>query len=436
MHKILTLLVVSTLSLLAENNILNNYIPLDISAIELESMSAFPSTEKIVVPEFSRLKPLHKKRGESEEIFLKRVKTATQKRQDETLESQQMYRSKVLRRNNIARSSKNEFDILVQDYNMKLQKFRQFLDYDAKVNGASKVSQNYPELQPVSMSFDDSQQDPNLNDPYLPLLTSYSLKKYSDKNDELTNIIKRTKKVYPDYKSWLFVISIEDYANADKVLFASRTANTMVNAFQKKLGIPKRHIIRVENENATGENILKQLTKMIKRVQPEDTVYFYFVGHAISGPSGKNFLLAYDGSVDMMRDEGLVGMKRIYNAFQRSKAGRTFAFIDASFMGVSDGIPLKKGESYSAPVKKTKYHKRLNIINAANRDQMANAYFSKGYRLFSYFLIKGALSEKEQDAGEMFDNLQNEIMSISTSYGPDFEQEPEFFGYRNLAMQK
>ena len=436
MHKILALVVISALSLLAENNIPQSYVPLDISAIEFESMSAFPSTEKVVVPEFSSLNPLEKKRKESEEAFLERVKAATQKRQDEMFGVQQKYRSEVLRRNNIASSSKNEFDDLVRKYNLKLQKFRQFLDHDAKVHGGENVSQNYPKLQDVSMVFDDSQQDPNLNDPYLPLLTSYNQKKYSTKNDELNNLIKRTKKVYPDYKSWLFVVSIEDYANADKVLFASRTSKTMVKAFQKKLGIPSRHIITVENEKATGANILKELEKMIKRIQPKDTIYFYFVGHAMSGPSGKNFLLAYDGLVDMMSQDGLVGMERIYNAFQRSKAGRTFAFVDASFTGVTDGIPLKKGESYTSPVKKTKYHKRLNIINAANRDQMANAYFAKGYRLFSYFLIKGALSEKEQDAGEMFDTLQQEIMTVSKSYGLDFIQEPEFFGYRNLAMQK
>ena len=436
MHKILALLAIGAMSLLAVNTTTPNYIPIDISELELESMDTFPSTEKIVVPKFTLLKPLKKKRKESDEAFLKRVKSATLQRQNETFEMQKAYRSSVLKRNNIANSSKNDFDDLVRRYNLKLQKFRQFLDYDAKVHGAQKVSQNYPKLQNVSMAFDDSQQDPNLNDPYLPLLSSYADKKFSLKNDELNKLIKRTKKVYPDYKTWLFVVSIEDYANADKVLFASRTSKMMVKAFQKKLGIPKRHVITVENEKATGANILKQLEKMIKRIQPDDSVYFYFVGHAMSGPSGKNFLLAYDGSVDMMSRDGLVGMKRIYNSFQRSKAGRTFAFIDASYMGVSDNIPLKKGETYTSPVKKTKYHKRLNIINAANRDQMANAYFAKGYRLFSYFLIKGALAEQEQDAGEMFDTLQSEIMSVSTSYGPDFAQEPEFFGYRNLAMQK
>jgi len=436
MHKIFLILLMAGVTLLSASPTKQNYVPLDISQVEFESMAAFPSTERIKVPEFKKLKPLTQKRKESDSAFLKRVKAATVKRQEETYPIQEKYRAEVLHRNNIANSSKKEFDELVSDYNKKLEKFRKFIDYDAKVHGGPKVSQNYPQLKNVSMVFDNSQQDPNLNDPYLPLLTSYANKKYSAKNDELEQLIKRTKKAFSDYKSWLFVVSIEEYKEADRVLFADRTAKVMIKAFQKKLGIPKRHIIHLADKEATGANIIKQLEKLVKRIQPKDTVYFYFVGHGISGPSGKNFLLAYDGSVDMMNTQGLVSMDRLYNTFQRSKAGRTFAFIDASFMGVSDGIPLRKGEKFTSPVKKTKYHKRLNIINGAHRDQMSNAYFEKGYRLFSYFLIKGSLAEKEQDAGEMFDTLQKEIMQISQSYGPDFAQEPEFYGYRNLAMHK
>ncbi|WP_345974832.1 hypothetical protein [Sulfurimonas sp. HSL3-7] len=436
MQKLLVLLAISWVSLLAEENLIQNYVPLDISAVHLGSMDAFASTEKIAVPELSSLKAFQKKSGESEAAFLKRVRNATQKRQQATFDIQKSYRDEVLQRNNSANSSKEEFERQVRKHNQKLQKLRTFLDYDAKVHGAASVSQEYPQLIDVSTVFDTTLQNPNLNDPFLPLLTSYSDKTYNAKDDELARLIKRTKKSYPDYKSWLFVVSIENYANADSVLFASRTAKAVVSTFQKKMGVPLRHTIVVENEKATAANILAALEKMINRIQQEDTVYFYFVGHAMSGPSGKNFLLAYDGSVDMLDDDGLVGMERIYNAFQRCRAERTFAFIDASFMGVSDGIPLKKGERLSGPVKKTKYHKRLNIINAANRDQTANGYFEKGYRLFSYFLIKGALSEKEQDAGEMFDDLQLKMLQVSTTYGPEFTQEPEFFGYRNLAMQK
>lgn len=430
------MLAIGCLSLSAESRVVSSYTPLDISAVNLESMDRFVSTKMIDIPSLAAIKPLKKMRKENETVFLERIRRATEVRQQETFELQKNYRDAVLQRNNAANSSKADFSEMVNVYNQKLHKLRAFLDYDARLHGAGNVSQNYPQLKDVPVEFDGSVQDPNLNDPYLPLLTSYANKKYSGKDDDLNKLINRTKKVYPDYKSWLFVISIENYANADTMLFASRTSKAMVKAFQKKLGIPSRQTVVIENEQATAENIEEQLESMIQRIQPEDSIYFYFVGHAMSGPSGKNYLLAYDGSVDMLSDKGLIGMDRIYNAFQRSSAGRTFAFLDASFTGVSDGIPLKKGEVLTSSVKKTKYHKRLNIINAAHRDQMTNAYFEKGYRLFSYFLIKGALSDKEQDAGEMFDTLQKEIKIISKNYGSGFEQEPEFFGYRNLAMKK
>jgi len=436
MQKFLILLLVGFVSLSAEQTKAEDYVPLDISGISFESMATFPSTDKIVVPTLTPLKPMYQKRKESRSQFLKRVRAATIKRQEETYPIQAKFRAEVLHRNNMASSSKREFEVLVADYNEKLAKFRKFLDHDAAVHGAPPISDQYSQLRPVEMEFDDSKQDPNLNDPYLPLFTSFKNKKYRAKYDDLKKLIKRTKKVYPDYKNWLFVISIENYENADPVLFANRTSRAVTEALQKKMGVPKRHTIVLENEKATGANIIKQLERLVKRIQPNDSVYFYFTGHGMSGPSGKNFLVAYDGSVDMMKHTGLIGMERFYNTFQRSKAGRTFVFMDASFRGINDGVPIRKGEKLESPVKKTKYHKRLNIINAANRTQMANAYFEKGYRLFSYFLIKGALATKKQDAGEMFDEMQAEIMAVSLGYGPEFEQEPEFFGYRNLAMQK
>ena len=436
MRKIYIYLLLGAFALASGSYDESTYIPLDISDVKFESMSSFPSTEKIPVPHLDKIEPLQQKRKERNEQFLIRVKEATVIRQAETYPLQSAYRADVLRRNNIASSSKTDFDVLVQKYNVRLKKFRDFIDYDAQIHGALPVSQNYENLQNVNMVFDDSLQDPNLDDPYLPLITAFESRTFSSKNDDLRKLIRKTKKAHSDYNSWLFVVSIEKYKNTENVLFATRTSTAMVDAFQKKLGIPARHTTVLRDADATGANILASLEKMVKRIQPKDSVYFYFVGHAMAGPSGKNFMLAYDGSVDMMTRDGLIGMNRIYNTFQRSKASRTFAFIDASFNGITDGIPLKKGEKFNSPVKKTKYHKRINIINAAHRDQMSNAYFAKGYRLFSYYLIKGSLSEKKQDTGDMFDTLQTEIAKISKSYGPDFEQEPEFYGYRNLAMQK
>ena len=81
------------------------------------------------------------------------------------------------------------------------------------------------------------------------------------------------------------------------------------------------------------------------------------------------------------------------------------------------------------------YHKRLNILNSTKGQETANADFSNGYRLFSYYLVKDLLS-KPQNAGELFDTLRTQIRDISKMYGNAYVQEPDFFGYRELTMQK
>jgi len=119
-----------------------------------------------------------------------------------------------------------------------------------------------------------------------------------------------------------------------------------------------------------------------------------------------------------------------------SKALRTFSFIDASFNGVTDGTPIIKGKKRLKMRPRAEgYHKRLNILNSARGEDTSNAYFEKEYRLFSYFVAKEVLS-KPQNAGQLFDNIRTKIRGVSREYGHRYLQEPEFFGYRELTIQK
>jgi len=81
------------------------------------------------------------------------------------------------------------------------------------------------------------------------------------------------------------------------------------------------------------------------------------------------------------------------------------------------------------------YHKRINILNSSSAHDSSNAYYTKDYRLFSYFLAKVVLSEP-RNAGELFDNIRTQIRGVSGEYRHECLQEPEFFGYRELTIQK
>jgi hypothetical protein len=230
-----------------------------------------------------------------------------------------------------------------------------------------------------------------------------------DVNHDLDEMLNLEQKKYVDNKAWLFIIAIEEYKYADSVLFANRTGKMVKATFQKKLDINDRNIITLYDEEATVENIRDQLRQLMRRVQRNDVIYFYYCGHGLSNESGEQLILPYDGMADFMDPKNTIKIERLYNKFLNSKALRTFSFVDASFDGTTDGVAVIKGvvNPEKSP-RSVGYHKRLNILNSSRAQDTANAYFDKEYRLFSYFLVKEALS-KPQNAGELFDNVRTYI---------------------------
>ena len=280
-------------------------------------------------------------------------------------------------------------------------------------------------------------QSPSLLDPYEPIYLAYQdIDSVTDSHDELARMLETDQKKFKSNSSWLVIISIEDYLYADNVLFANRTAKMVKKTFQKKLDISNRNILMLSNKEASLKNINNKLRKFLQRVQRNDVIYFYFCGHGLSNKNGEQLILPYDGMPDFRDNKNTIKIERLYSKFLNSRALRTFSFIDASFNGVTDGSYILKGlESSTMRPRSEGYHKRLNILNSARSQDTSNAYYSKGYRLFSYFLAKEVLSTP-QNAGELFDNIRTEIRKVSRGYGDDYVQEPEFFGYRELSIQK
>jgi len=279
-------------------------------------------------------------------------------------------------------------------------------------------------------------QSPSLVDPFDPLFLAYkNVHALRDVNGDLDQLLQSKQNKFQDGKAWLFLIAIEDYKYTDPVLFARRTGEIVKATFQKKLDIPDRNVISLYNKEATIKNISTQLRKLLRRVQRNDVVYFYYCGHGLSNRNGEQLILPYDGMPDFADSKNSLKIERLYNKFLNSKALRTFSFVDASFNGVTDGVAIVKGlGKFNMRPRAEGYHKRLNILNSARGQDSANAYYAKEYRLFSYYLTKEVLS-KPQNAGELFDNIRTKIRKISSEYGEAHLQEPEFFGYRELTIQ-
>ena len=362
------------------------FVTFSITLLSAESTST--DMDLVEIPKLQVMSKPVRAKGESKEAFLKRVNSLHHERSQKISPIQK------------------EFRLAVEDRNRRLLR--------------GEIKQN-----------------PSLIDPYDPLFLAYKdVHILNNVNIDLEKMLNTKQKKYADGKAWLFVIAIEEYKYTDPVLFARRTGEIMTKVFQKKLDISKRNTIKLYNKEATAKNIRVQLRKLVRRVQRNDIIYFYYCGHGLSNRGGEQLILPYDGMPDFTDSKNTIKIERIYNKFLNSKAVRTFSFVDASFNGVTDGVALRKGldESKMRP-RAEGYHKRLNILNSTRGQDTSNALFVREYRLFSYFLIKEVLSGPP-NAGKLFDNVRTKVREVSREYGHEYLQEPEFFGYRELMMQQ
>jgi predicted secreted protein len=264
-----------------------------------------------------------------------------------------------------------------------------------------------------------------------PEVSSLDVSKLRDFN-ELDRELAKIKPAKIDNRKWLFVIGIEQYRFTDNIKYARRTALMFKKVMQKSLGIDESHTFTMIDDKATSAIIKMKFQKMLRRVKKGDTVYFYYNGHGIPA-ANKNFepyMLADDVAPDYVTYDNFFSLKNIYSKLSQSRAKKVIAFVDSCFSGVTDGKSILKGVAATKlKPKSVKFNKHKMVVLIAGKSyQYSNGYDKKGYRLFSYYVMKNILNG-DRNIRKLY--LDTKRMTYKTSleeYGDLRVQEPTIEG--------
>jgi hypothetical protein len=264
-----------------------------------------------------------------------------------------------------------------------------------------------------------------------PEVSSLDVSKLRDFN-ELDRELAKIKPAKIDNRKWLFVIGIEQYRFTDNIKYARRTALMFKKVMQKSLGIDESHTFTMIDDKATSAIIKMKFQKMLRRVKKGDTIYFYYNGHGIPA-ANKNFepyMLADDVAPDYVTYDNFFSLKNIYSKLSQSRAKKVIAFVDSCFSGVTDGKSILKGVAATKlKPKSVKFNKHKMVVLIAGKSyQYSNGYDKKGYRLFSYYVMKNILNG-DRNIRKLY--LDTKRMTYKTSleeYGDLRVQEPTIEG--------
>lgn len=250
--------------------------------------------------------------------------------------------------------------------------------------------------------------------------------------DDLAPMIAGLRPSKTDSHRYLFAVGVEQYDDAPAVPFAERSARAMTDLVRKRYGVPEENAVLVTAADATGMKILGRLNSFIQRLQPGDTVYFYYTGHGVAARDGSNVYLMAKDTVPGAYEVEMLSLKALLQRLDQSNATRVIAFLDTCFSGrvgqkgslfpgaaplVPEPLPT---ETFSAMSKTT-------LFLAGQAYQLANDYPEHGYRLFSYFLMKGILQGND-DPTNLAAYVAPEVRRISARRGAEFVQEPQLVG--------
>ena len=217
---------------------------------------------------------------------------------------------------------------------------------------------------------------------------------------------------------WALLVGVDTYETQQitPLNYAVRDV-TAVAEVMKRTGVPENNIFLLTDQGkgrslATGTNIIWRLGWLAQRMQPDDTLLFYFSGHGME-KGGSTYLLSYDSDIgsEVTLKRTAVRMAELQEISSSMKASTIITFMDAcrndpqAGKSVSTPNALSKGMAkdlalIAAP--ETEQHKTLNVtFYSCSPGERSWESEETSHGFFSYHVMKGLLGEAADANGQI-----------------------------------
>jgi hypothetical protein len=250
-------------------------------------------------------------------------------------------------------------------------------------------------------------------------------------NDDLLPRIQSLKQTTSNENIYALLIGISQYSDLPNVIFADRSAMNFGETLRKKMGIPAENIVELLNDQATGTRVLSRLRQILDRLSQNDKLIVYYAGHGAPSRDGTETLLIPQDVTPNSAEDMSFGLNAVYSELSRSNALHSWVILDSCFSGRSDNDGMIYGDVAPLMIVPKNgilpRYPRVTVMAAGRAEDFANAYREKGYRLFTYHLIKRLLDDSVISK-QNFNAFSTEVSDASLKIGLSNRQVPVLAG--------
>lgn len=240
--------------------------------------------------------------------------------------------------------------------------------------------------------------------------------------------------------AYVLAVGVNSYENHDFDLkYAVADAQDFSTEWQRqqtRLARYTRTELKVLTDaQATKANILKALTDLSAKVQPEDSLVIYFAGHG-TAQANRFYLIPHDlgflGGRDAIDQSGLkailahsISDVELADALEAIDVGQLLMVIDACNSGQAlESEEKRRGPMNSKGLAQLAYEKGMYILTAAQSYQAAQEASKFGHGFLTFALVEEGLKQNKADVeppdGEV---ITREWFDYATSRVPQMQVE-------------
>jgi WD40 repeat protein len=271
-------------------------------------------------------------------------------------------------------------------------------------------------------------------------LSAYAFNRDNIKSSDASLTVKGAESLKRKGIAYVLAVGVNQYANTEYNLnYAVADAQAFAEEMkrqQTKLNQYERvEIIPLNDKAATKAAILKSLTDLSGKTQPEDAVVIYFAGHGTA--QGNRFYLiphdlGYLGSRIRLNGAGLqdilehsISDEELERAVEGIDAGQLLMVIDACNSGQAlEAEEKRRGPMNSKGLAQLAYEKGMYILTAAQSYQAALEAAKLGHGYLTYALVEEGLKTNSSDrAPKDGQVLVREWLDFATARVPEMQLE-------------
>ncbi len=212
----------------------------------------------------------------------------------------------------------------------------------------------------------------------------------------------------PDFKAeapaHALIIGISSYPHLqprDQLKFADADAQALRDFLvSDKEGFKDENVTLLLNEQATRDQILRELGRLQNNSGPSSLVLVFFAGHGVVNKAGQAFLVASNTKADDLHASGL-DMTTVNNTIQSMRARSVVIMTDACHAGAIANTlnlgPVTNLTTKDFAVGFQREDQSSFIFSAASPNQASNEDASLRHGLFTYFVLQGLGGEADGD---------------------------------------